>query len=93
MLHLYAKLELGTPKQTIFVPLEIEKNDFYITKYDKHYTNEKYVAFDLKNFNEEESSSFYYTKKDDDGIYYGTNFFTALISKDLLYSFSIAGIS
>ena len=85
MLHLYAKLELGSPKQTIFVPLEIEKNDFYITKYDKHYSNEKYVAFDLKNFNEEESSSFYYTKKDDDGIYYGTNFFTALISKDLFF--------
>jgi len=32
MLHLYAKLELGTPKQTIFVPLEIEKNDSYIKK-------------------------------------------------------------
>jgi len=28
MQHLYAKLEIGSPKQTIYVPLEIEKNDF-----------------------------------------------------------------
>ena len=29
MRQLYAKIEIGTPKQTIFIPLELEKNDFY----------------------------------------------------------------
>ena len=85
MLQLYAKLEIGTPKQTILVSLEIEKNDFYITKYDPYLSNEKYTRFNLRNFEEEKSTSFYYTNKEEGDVYYGTNFLIALISKDLFF--------
>ena len=85
MQHLYAKLEIGSPKQTIYVPLEIEKNDFYITKYGKYSSNEKYTTFNLKNFKEDESSSFYYTNEEQDSIYYNTNILTASFAKDLFF--------
>ena len=85
MQQLYAKLEIGTPKQTILVPLELEKNDFYISKYDSYLFNEKYTKYNLKNFQETSSTSFYYTKEDQDDIYYGTNFLQALKAKDLFF--------
>jgi hypothetical protein len=78
MQQLYAKLEIGTPKQTILVPLELEKNDFYISKYDSYIFNEKYTKYNLKNFQESSSTSFYTIKDDQDNIYYGTNFLQAL---------------
>ena len=85
MQQLYAKLEIGTPKQTILVPLELESNEFYISKYNSHLSNEKYKAFNLKNFQEESSLSFRYSNYDEEIIYYGTNFLRASISKDLFF--------
>ena len=85
MQQFYAKLEIGTPKQTILVPLELEKNDFYISKSDSYLFNEKYTKYNLKNFQETSSTSFYYTKEDQDDIYYGTNFLQALKAKDLFF--------
>ena len=85
MQQLYAQLEIGTPKQTISVPLEVEKNEFYITKFDSYISNEKYNAFNLQNFREESSSSFYYTNEDIDNVFYGTNFLLALSAKDLFF--------
>ena len=85
MRQLYAKIEIGTPKQTIFIPLELEKNDFYITKFDGQNLDEKYAAFNLKNFRESSSSSFYLTNEDSDGVYYGTNFVLASKAKDLFF--------
>ena len=58
MQQLYAKLEIGTPKQIISIPLELEKNEFYISKYESEILNEKYNKFNLKNFQEKSSSSF-----------------------------------
>ena len=85
MQQFYAKLEIGTPKQTILVPLELEKNDFYISKYDSYIFNEKYTKYNLKNFQETSSTSFYTMKDDQDNIYYGTNFLQALKVKDLFF--------
>ena len=85
MQQFYAKLEIGTPKQTILVPLELEKNDFYISKYDSYIFNEKYIKYNLKNFQETSSTSFYTMKDDQDNIYYGTNFLQALKVKDLFF--------
>ena len=85
MRQLYAKIGIGTPKQTILLPLELEKNDFYITKFDGQNLNEKYTAFNLKNFKETFSSSFYLTNEDSDGIYYGANFLLASKAKDLFF--------
>ena len=85
MQQFYAKLEIGTPKQTILVPLELEKNDFYISKYDSYIFNEKYTKYNLKNFQETSSTSFYTMKDDQDNIYYGTNFLQAIKVKDLFF--------
>ena len=85
MQHLYAKIDIGTPKQTIYLSLEPEKNEFYITKYDAFVSDEKYAAFNFKNFKEDSSSSFYYTNEDMDNVYYGTNFLLALLAKDLFF--------
>ena len=57
MKQLYAKIEIGSPKQTLLIPLELDKNDFYISKYNSHISNEKYNSFGLKNFKEELSTS------------------------------------
>ena len=85
MQHLYAKIDIGTPKQTIYLSLEPEKNEFYITKYDAFVSDEKYAAFNFKNFKEDSSSSFYYTNEDMDNVFYGTNFLLALLAKDLFF--------
>ena len=83
--QLYAKLEIGTPKQTILIPLKLESNEFYISKYNSHLSNEKYKAFNLRNFQEESSSTFIYSNENQEDIYYGTNFLRASISKDLFF--------
>ena len=83
--QLYAKLEIGSPKQTILVPLEYEKNDFYISKYDSHISNEKYKSFNLKNFQEKSSSSFNYLKEEQNKTYYNQNFQMASKAKDLFF--------
>ena len=85
MQQLYAKIDIGTPKQTIFLPLELERNDFYISKYDSYSFNEKYNKYNLKNFQEASSSSFYLTNEDQEDIYYGTNFLLAFKAKDLFF--------
>ena len=85
MQQLYAKIEIGTPRQTILLPLELEKNDFYISKYDSYTFNEKYSKYNLKNFQEKSSTSFYFTNEDQDEIYYGTNFLLALKAKDFFF--------
>ena len=85
MQQLYAKIYIGTPKQTIFLPLELERNDFYISKYDSYSYNEKYNKYNLKNFQETSSSSFYLTNEDQEDIYYGTNFLLAFKAKDLFF--------
>ena len=85
MQHLYAKIGIGTPKQSIYLSLEPEKNEFYITKYDAFVSDEKYTAFNFKNFKEDSSSSFYYTNEDMDNVFYGTNFLLALLAKDLFF--------
>ena len=83
--HLYAKIEIGTPKQTILLSFEPEKNEFYIAKYDAYIADEKYSLFNFRNFKEESSSSFYYTNEDQDNVYYDTSFFLALLAKDLFF--------
>ena len=85
MQQLYAKIDIGTPRQTILLPLELEKNDFYISKYDSYTFNEKYSKYNLKNFQEKSSTSFYFTNEDQDEIYYGTNFLLALKAKDFFF--------
>ena len=85
MQQLYAKFEIGTPKQTVYLVLELEKNEFYISKSDAGISKEKYEAFNLKNFQEQASSSFYYTDEEQDNVYYGTNFLLALKAKDLFF--------
>jgi len=83
--HLYAKIEIGSPKQSILLSFEPEKNEFYIAKYDAHISNEKYTLYNFKNFQEKSSSSFYYTKAEQDNIYYDTSFFLAELAKDLFF--------
>ena len=85
MQQLYAKIDIGTPRQTILLPLELEKNDFYISKYDSYTFNEKYSKYNLKNFQEKLSISFYITNENQEDIYYGTNFLLALKAKDLFF--------
>ena len=85
MQQLYAKIDIGTPRQTILLPLELESNSFYISKYDSYTFNEKYSKYNLKNFQEKSSSSFYITDENQDDIYYGTNFLLALRAKDLFF--------
>ena len=83
--QLYAKIDIGTPKQTILLSLELEKNDFYISRYNPTISSEKYTTYNLKNFNEKMSSSFHFNNDDDENVYYGTNFLIALKAKDLFY--------
>lgn len=85
MQQLYAKFVIGTPKQTVYLVLELEKNEFYISKSDAGISKEKYEAFNLNNFQEQASSSFYYTDEEQDNVYYGTNFLLALKAKDLFF--------
>ena len=85
MKQLYAKIEIGSPKQTIFIPLELEKNDFYISKYNSHISNKKYDSFNLKNYNEESSSSFYYLNEEKNKAFYNKNFGFASKVKDLFF--------
>ena len=85
MKQLYAKIEIGSPKQTIFIPLELEKNDFYISKYNSHISNKKYDSFHLKNFNEESSSSFHYLSEEKNKAFYNKNFDFASKAKDLFF--------
>ena len=85
MNQLYAKIELGSPKQSIFIPLELEKNDFYISKYNSHISNKKYDSFNLKNYNEESSSSFYYLNEEKNKAFYNKNFGFASKVKDLFF--------
>ena len=85
MKKLYAKIEIGSPKQTIFIPLELEKNDFYISKYNSHIFNKKYESFNLKNFNEESSSSFHYLSEEKNKAFYNKNFGIASKVKDLFF--------
>ena len=86
MQQLYAKIDIGTPRQTILLPLELEKNDFYISKYDSYTFNEKYSKYNLKNFQEKLSTSFYITNENqEDDIYYGANFLLALKAKDFFF--------
>ena len=85
MKQLYAKIEIGTPKQTLLIPLELEKNDFYVAKFNSPISNEKYDFFGLKNFKEELSSSFKYINEEKDKIYYNKNFQLASKVKDLFF--------
>jgi len=85
MKQLYAKIEIGSPKQTLLIPLELDKNDFYISKYNSHISNEKYNSFGLKNFKEKLSTSFKYTNEEQDKIYYNKNFQIASKAKDLFF--------
>ena len=80
---LYATIELGSPKQTIQIPIEFETNDFYISKYETLVHDDKYNLFKLEHFNEESSTSIEYL--DEQEIYYGVNFFLATKSKDFFY--------
>ena len=83
--QLYAEISIGTPKQTILLSLELEKNDFYISKYNPSIKTDKYISYNLKNFNEEISQTFHFSNDDEENVYYGSNFLIALRAKDLFF--------
>lgn len=82
--RLYATMELGTPKQTIQIPIEFETSDFYISKYDTKIYDQKYNLFKFNHFNEKSSNTISYIETDDN-LYYGVNFFIASTAKDYFY--------
>ena len=83
--QLYAKIDIGTPKQTILLSLELEKNEFYISRYNPTVSTEKYTIYNFQNFNEKLSSSFSFSKDAAEDVYYNTNFLLAIKAKDIFY--------
>ena len=83
--QLYAKIDIGTPRQTILLSLELEKNEFYISRYNPTVSTEKYTIYNFQNFNEKLSSSFSFSKDAAEDIYYDTNFLLAIKAKDIFY--------
>lgn len=82
--RLYATLELGTPKQSIQIPIEFETSDFYITNNDELKNDNKHNFLKIKKFDEKSSNSITY-KEVDDNIFYGVNFLLAETAKDFFY--------
>ena len=81
--RLYATIELGSPKQTIQIPIEFNTNDFYISNSYTLKEDPKYDKFKLEYFNEEASTTLKQFEEQD--IYYGVNFLLASKEKDYFY--------
>ena len=79
----YVNIEMGTPKQSIQVPLAFESNDFYITQNAKYQFSKEQEKFsDIKFFNSNNSES---CEKVEQKIYEGDNFHSSQYYKDIFY--------
>ena len=81
--RLYATIELGSPKQTIQIPIEFNTNDFYISNSYTLRNDPKYDKFQLKYFNEEASTTLKQVEEQE--VYYGVNFLLASKQIDYFY--------
>ena len=68
---IYAKIEIGTPKKQIELPLDFSSNDFYISDNPKTQFEDNNLFSDLKFYLNNESSSFI---TDGDVQFSGENF-------------------
>ena len=85
MQRLFARIEVGSPKQSIYFSLELEKNEFYLSRSDARVQSEKYDKYNLNNFKQDASSSLYFLEGDQQEVYYSTSFLLASKAKDLFF--------
>ena len=79
----YANLEIGTPKQFIQLPLDMDSNDFYISENGEYeFLNQPEKFSDIKFFNHNNSKS---CDKIEEKEYKGDNFYTGIYYKDNFY--------
>jgi len=79
----YASLDLGSPKQSIQIPLDFDSNDFYISEHGKYeFSREPSKFADLKFYNSSSSNS---CEKVEEKIYDGDNFDYSSYYKDIFY--------
>ena len=79
----YANLEIGTPKQFIQLPLDMDSNDFYILENGEYeFLNQPEKFSDIKFFNHNNSKS---CDKIEEKEYKGDNFYTGIYYKDNFY--------
>lgn len=82
---LYSTLEIGSPKQSIQIPVQFETSDFYISKREDIINDYKLQSLKIKLYNDQTSKSIKVLENQGDNIYYGVNFLLAAKVKDLFY--------
>lgn len=79
----YATIDLGSPKQSIQLPLNFDSNDFYISEQGKYeFSTEPSKFDDLKFYNSSSSNS---CEKVEEKLYDGDNFDFSSYYKDIFY--------
>ena len=79
----YVDIEIGTPKQSIQVPLDFDSNDFYITQNAQYHFSKNPDKFsDIKFYNSNNSET---CEQVEEEQYDGDNFASSLYYKDFFY--------
>ena len=79
----YATIDLGTPKQSIQIPLNFDSNDFYISEQGKYeFSRDPSKFADLQFYNSSSSNS---CEKVEEKLYDGDNFDYSSYYKDIFY--------